>query len=72
VGLQSLLALVVVGGVVGVGLDVVVVEVVALTFLGGEGTVAMERGWGFAARGNMGVHFAPSVQKIQQGSIPPK
>jgi hypothetical protein len=53
VGLPSLLSLVV--GVVGVGLDVVAVEVVVLTFLGVEGAVSMERGWGFPAGGNMGV-----------------
>jgi hypothetical protein len=38
-------------GVVGVGLDDVAVEVVALTFLGVEGTVAMERDWGFCCWG---------------------
>jgi hypothetical protein len=35
-------------GVVGVDLDVVVVVVAELTFLGVEGIVAMERDWGFA------------------------
>jgi hypothetical protein len=40
----------VVVGVVGVDLDVVVVEVVELTFHGVEDVVAVERDWGFAAR----------------------
>ena len=34
---------------VGVDLDVVVVAVAELTFLGVEGIVAVERDWGFAA-----------------------
>jgi hypothetical protein len=40
----------VVVGVVGVDLDVVVVEVVELTFHGVEDVVVVERDWGFAAR----------------------
>jgi hypothetical protein len=38
-------------------LDAEAVEVAALAFLGVEGAVAVERGWGFAARGNRGVRF---------------
>jgi hypothetical protein len=31
--------------------------VAALGFLGVEGAVDVEKGWGFATRGNSGVHF---------------
>jgi hypothetical protein len=37
------------GGVVGVGLDVVMMVVAGLTFLGIEGVVDVGRDWGFAA-----------------------
>jgi hypothetical protein len=61
---RSLLALVVVGEVVGVGLDVEVVEVAALGFLGVEGVVDMEKDCGFAAGGKRYVRF-----KIDAGCI---
>jgi hypothetical protein len=56
-------------GVVGVGLDDVAVEVAALTFLGVEDTIVVERDWGVLLLGVIGVFVLILMMVVLLGLI---